>query len=121
MKEAFGYAAAALFDTICNVSTVSSKITEEIHAEAPNDIMLLYNWLEALLLKFELESKVFSRFDVSEISRRGNSLVLNAHVSGETYDKKRHGAKVEVKAVTLHKMEILPSSHLTVVRFILDL
>ena len=121
LEEAFGYAAAALFDTICNVSTISRKITEGMHAEAPDDIMLLYNWLEALLLKFELERRVFSSFDVSEISRREDNFVLDAEISGETYDKRKHGAKVEVKAVTLHKMEILPGSPLTVIRFILDL
>ena len=121
LEEAFAYAATALFDTICNVPSISTKITERIHAEAPNEIMLLYDWLEALLLKFELEGKVFSSFQVSQISRRENNLVLDAEVSGETYDRSKHGAKVEVKAVTLHKMEILPGSPLTVIRFILDL
>jgi len=121
LEEAFEYAATALFDTICNVSTISGKITERVHAEAPNDIMLLHNWLEALLLKFELEKRVFSGFDVSKISRRENNVILEAEVSGEAYDRKKHGAKVEVKAVTLHKMEILPGSPLTIIRFILDL
>jgi SHS2 domain-containing protein len=121
LEEAFAYAATALFDTICNVSAISSKLTERIHAEAPNEIMLLYDWLEALLLKFELESRVFSSFHVSEISRRQNNLILDAEVHGETFDKRKHGAKVEVKAVTLHRMEILPGGPLTVIRFILDL
>jgi SHS2 domain-containing protein len=121
IEEAFGYAAIALIDTMCNVDTVSRLMTEELHAEAPDEVILLYNWLELLLLKFELEHRVLSSFEGMKISRESSKFFLHTKAIGEMYDKKKHGAKVEVKAVTLHRMEVLPKARLTIVRFILDL
>jgi SHS2 domain-containing protein len=121
LEEAFAYAALSLFDTICNVNSISKSVSEEVQITAGNESRLLYDWLEALLLKFELERKVYSGFDVKKISRDGGSLKLRATISGERYDKSRHGAKVEVKAVTFHRMELLTNNRSVVLRFILDL
>ena len=120
LEESFGYAATAMFDTMCNIATVSNSLVERIHVEGSDEVSLLYDWLEALLLKFEIEGRVFSVFQ-ARIFRRGSLLVLDADAIGEMYDKKKHGSKVEVKAVTFHRMEILRRSPLTIVRFILDL
>ena len=121
IEEAFGYAATALIDTMCNVDTVSRSISEELRVEASDEVILLYNWLELLLLKFELEHRVLSSFEGMKISHESCKFFLHTKALGEMYDKKKHGAKVEVKAVTLHRMEVLTKDHLTVVRFILDL
>ena len=121
LEEAFAYAGLSLFDTLCNVDSISKSVSEDIQIEAGNESRLLYDWLEALLLKFELEGKVYSSFDVRKISNDGGSLKLHATISGETYDKRRHGAKVEVKAVTFHRMEVLTNSNSVVLRFLLDL
>ena len=106
---------------MCNVNAVSKSVSERIQIKAVNKLMLLYDWLEALLLKFELEGKVYSSFDVTKIAQEGESLELYANISGEIYDKNKHGAKVEVKAVTLHKMEIVTKNSSTILRFVLDL
>ena len=121
MEEAFGYAALSLFDCMCNVNSISRSVAEEIEVTAGNELRLLYDWLEALLLKFELEGKVYSGFDVTKISKDGASLSLHAIISGEKYDRRRHGAKVEVKAVTFHRMEVLTENASVVLRFVLDL
>jgi SHS2 domain-containing protein len=121
VEEAFVYAANALIDTMCNVGSVGRSMNEELHVEAPDEVMLLYNWLELLLLKFELEHRVFASFDMLRITSQGGKLILTAKASGEMYDRKKHGSKVEVKAVTLHKMEVSQKDHLAIVHFILDL
>ena len=121
IEEAFVYAAAGLTDTFCNFGTVGGSITEHLHVEASDDVILLHNWLEMLLLKFELDHKVFSSFQQLKIKRQNLTLFLEADAIGEIYDRKKHGAKVEVKAVTLHRMEVLRKEPLTIVRFILDL
>jgi len=119
LEESFAYAATALFDTICNVHAVSNSLVEKIHVEARDEVHLLYDWLEALLLKFEIGYHVFSIFQV-RITREDNCLILDAEAFGESYDRKKHGSKVEVKAVTFHRMEIVHAP-LFVARFILDL
>lgn len=121
LEEAFGTAGAALFDTMCNLESVRPKSTEEIKLSGKDEIALLHDWLEALLLKFELDGMVYSKFDVSPIEKSNDSLQSKAKVSGEKYERQRHGAKVEVKAVTLHRMEVLRDDSNTIVRFILDL
>jgi SHS2 domain-containing protein len=121
LEEAFAYAALALFDTMCNVNSVSKSMSERVLIRGVNELALLYDWLEALLLKFELEGKVYSSFDVRKVTHEREGLELDANISGEMYDKNKHGAKVEVKAVTFHKMEILTTSSSTILRFILDL
>lgn len=121
IEEAFAYAAIALIDTMCNVGAVAGFMNEDLHAEGPDEVILLYNWLELLLLKFELEHKVFSHFGMLKITRQSGKLLLDAKASGETYDREKHGAKVEVKAVTLHRMKVSRTDNLVIVHFILDL
>ena len=121
IEEAYAYAATALIDSTCNASAVEGALNEKLHVEAPNEILLLYNWLELLLLKFELEHRVFSSFGNLKITHQSGKVFLDTDASGEIYDKEKHGAKVEVKAVTFHRMEVSRMNNLVVVRFILDL
>ena len=121
LERAFEYAAVALVDTMCNVESVSAKVTETVEVDGEDEVILLNRWLEAVLLKFELERKVFSQFTVQPIQRRPAGFHLSARISGEMYDGKKHGAKVEVKAVTFHKMEIEREGPVTTLRFIVDL
>jgi SHS2 domain-containing protein len=120
LESAFEYAAEALFDTMCNVKSVSPRITEAVEVSGEDEVILLNRWLEALLLKFELENKVFSKFAVQPIQKISTGFHLGAQISGEMYDARKHGAKVEVKAVTFHKMEIERRDGITL-RFIVDL
>jgi len=119
-ENALENAALALFDTMCNVNRVSAELQEEVTVQGADQLELLYNWLECLLLKFELEHKVYNKFHVSLVSDQG-ALTLTAKIQGEAFNRQKHGAKVEVKAVTYHKMEIFQDGKMTVVRFIVDL
>ena len=121
LEQAFEYAGTALFDTMCDVKSISSKHTEEIEVSGNDEVRLLYDWLESLLLKFELDGRVYSMFGVAPIKKSAETLQTKARISGEEYDKEKHGAKVEVKAVTYHKMEIFRGDSNATVRFILDL
>jgi SHS2 domain-containing protein len=120
LEEAFEYAAMALFDTMCDLKEISPEHAESVEVRGADEVALLHNWLESLLLKFELEGKVFSRFEVT-LTRLPNLLQANAQIYGERYKKQKHGAKVEVKAVTVHRMEVVRSAPMTSVRYILDL
>ncbi len=113
-------AGLALFDTLCDLSSVAHELHDVIAVEGLDELELVYNWLEALLLKFELERKVYSKLRVS-VSKEPRSFRLRAHAYGEFFDRRKHGAKVEVKAVTYHRMEVSRRERLVVVRFILDL
>ncbi len=121
LEEALERAGMALFDTMCDLKSISPDRVEDVEVTGADEVALLYNWLETLLLKFELERKVYSKFKVTLTKRPSNSLQVNAKIYGETYDKQKHGAKVEVKAVTYHRMEVARDGDNTTLRFILDL
>jgi len=121
IEKALESAGKALFDTLCDANSIEARLSERIAVEGHDEIALLHEWLEALLLKFELEQKVYSRFQVDALARSSGGISATANIFGELYDKRKHGAKVEVKAVTYHRMEVLRDGDTTTLRFILDL
>ena len=121
LEEALEFAAMALFDTMCDLNSISTEHVEKVEITAPDEVALLHNWLETLLLKFELEHKVFAKFKVTLDRKLSNRIQAFAMVYGETYEKRKHGAKVEVKAVTLHRIEVVHCDGAAIIRFILDL
>lgn len=120
-EEALENAALALFDTMCDLNSISRELHDVIIVEGADELELLYDWLESLLLKFELERKVYNNFRVSLTKAPKGGLKVTAEADGELFDRKRHHAKVEVKAVTYHRMEVAHEGDVTIVRFILDL
>jgi len=120
LAEAFENAALAMFETMAYTERVKDLEEESVEVEGDDEEALLYSWLEELLLKFEIEGKLYSRFKVDEIRTSPEGYVLEARIWGEPYDRERHGSKTDVKAVTYHRMEILRNDMVTV-KYILDI
>ncbi len=121
LEEAFGNAGAAMTDVMTELKTVEPRNEENFVVEAHDESALLYNWLEELLLEFELKGKLYSRFEVLHIQETSFGFRLEAKAWGEAYDSKKHPSKVGIKAATYHQMEILKEPGSVVVRFILDI
>lgn len=121
LERAFGQAGRALFDTMLHIENVAPKLGDNVSVSGHDEKELLYNWLEELLLRFELKSTAYSVFDVTSIVENAGIFRLEANIRGETYDRDRHGSKTEVKGVTYHLMEITRSADQVRVRFLLDL
>ena len=119
-EQALESAGLALFDLMVDTKSISPTLTDEIEIRGADDVTLLLNWLEALLLKFELDGRVYSRFKVNPLKFK-DELRGSAKLTGEPYDRRKHGSKVEVKAVTFHRMEVVRGKSSTTARFILDL
>jgi SHS2 domain-containing protein len=92
-----------------------------VEVEAHDEYALLYNWLERLLVKFDLTDNLYSRFKVFSIEETSSGLKLKAKIWGEPLDLAKHPRKVGVKAVTYHRMEILKKPKSVIVKFILDI
>ncbi|MDH5481777.1 MAG: archease [Candidatus Bathyarchaeota archaeon] len=121
LTEAFENAALAMFHVMTEVEKVNPKIEDYVEVEAHDEYALLYNWLEALLVKFEIKRTLFSKFEVSDLRKTSNGFRLKAKIFGEKYDPKKHPQKVGVKAVTYHRMEIIREPSKVTLRFILDI
>jgi SHS2 domain-containing protein len=121
LAEAFENAAVAMFDVMTEVEKVSPTAGDHVEAEGQDEYALLYNWLEALLVKSEINEMLYSRFEISKIKTTSEGFGLRAKIWGEKLDLKKHLQKVGVKAVTYHRMEIIKEPGKVTLKFILDI
>lgn len=104
LEEMLVNAASALFNAMIDTSTVQVQETWRVELKAEDVERLAYEWLSELVYLFEVESAVFSRFQVR--LGRDKGWRLEAEVGGERIDLQRHAFDTEVKAVTLHEFEV---------------
>jgi SHS2 domain-containing protein len=121
LKEAFENAALAMFEVMTNTEKVSPDIADSVEVEAEDEYALLYSWLEALLVKFETENMLYSKFEVVGINETSEGFSIKATILGEKFDVEKHIQKVGVKAVTYHRMEIIKEIDKVTLEFILDI
>jgi len=121
LEEAFENAALATFETMTDTEKVEPRVEDEIEVEGHDEKELLYNWLEGLIVKFEITENLYSRFKVSTIRKSPNGLEMKAKIWGEPFNPDKHPQKVGVKAITYHQMEISKKPEAVTVRFILDI
>lgn len=121
LEEAFENAAYATFEIMTDVKRVKPKIEDIIAVEGHDEQELLYNWIEALIVKFDITGHLYSRFKIACIEKINSDFRLKANVWGEPFDAERHPSKIGIKAVTYHQMKIVKKSSKVMVRFLLDL
>lgn len=121
LTATFEDAAFAMFDVMTDPAAVGSELTDDFEVIAHDEVSLLHDWLEQLLVKFDLEGKIYSRFEVKKIDTQNGDLRLVAKAHGGLFRRGIHPAKVEVKAVTYHRMEVGATREGYVARYILDL
>ena len=93
--EAFEQAALALTAVITNPEGVAPQELVQIRGEAPDDEMLLTDWLNALVYEMAIRGMLFSRFNVQLSGSQ-----LQAQALGEPISLRRHRPAVEVKGAT---------------------
>ena len=120
-ERAFAQAAEGFYETMLNFEKIDPTVEANVRADGHDKKELLYNWLETLLLEFDIKEMVYASYDISIASDGPTLFKLRAKVRGEKYDRSKHGAKTEVKGVTYHLMTIEERAKQTRVRFILDL
>ena len=121
MEEAYANAALAMFETMTDSNKIAQTHQETLEVEAEDQYALLYNWLEALLVKFETENMLFSKFEITDWKETAETFKFKAKVWGEKFDPKKHPQKVGVKAVTYHLMVVIREPQKVVLEFILDI
>lgn len=121
LEEAFENAALATSEVMTDTRKVKPKVEEQVEVKAKDEYALLYNWLEEIIVKFDIENRLYSRFKVSTIKSTSDGFKLKAKIWGESFDPERHSQKVGVKAVTYHRMAIIKKPNMVTVKFILDI
>ncbi len=121
MEEAYENAALAMFETMTDSDKIDQTQEQTLEVEAEDQYALLYNWLEALLVKFETENMLFSKFQIMNWQETAELFRFKAKIWGEKFNPQKHPQKVGVKAITYHRMVIIKEKDNVVLEFILDI
>ncbi len=100
-EAAFAQAAIALTAAVTEPESVAPQVPVNVECEAPDDELLLVDWLNALVYEMATRNMLFSRFEVSI-----GDHALRASAWGETVDVARHQPAVEVKGATLTALSV---------------
>lgn len=120
LEESFENAAKALEDTMVDIRTIRTQIKDQIKVDGLDKKELLYQWLEALIIKQDTEGMLYSKFDC-KISEKENGFTLESTVSGEKFDPKIHEERTAIKAPTYHEMSIIEGPRRVTLKFLIDL
>lgn len=93
--------AEGLTAIVCDPADVRARIAVSVFCEAPDDALLLVDWLNAVVYEMSTRAMLFSHFDVHLSGR-----ALEATLWGEKVDRERHRPVVEVKGATYTALEI---------------
>ncbi len=121
IQEAFENAASAMFEVMTDTTKITPVQEDTVEVEAEDEYALLYNWLEALLVKFDVDGMLYSKFQITNLADTGEAFRLKASAWGEKFNVEKHPQKVAVKAVTYHRMEIIKEHDKITLEFILDI
>ena len=100
--QAFEQAALALTAVIVAPDAVAARDTVAIYCEAPDDELLLAEWLNAVIYEMSARRMLFSEF---EVRLRGDGQ-LSGTARGEPVDQARHHPAVEVKGATYTTLRV---------------
>jgi len=103
LADTFEMAATAMFDIITDSSIIGGVGEYNIQLSADSIEELLVDFLSELLFLHDAYGLVFDSFQI-EIKEEKH--LLNASITGEVFNDKKHKRGNEIKAVTYHLLEI---------------
>lgn len=98
----FETAAKGYYSFIIEKGDIQPKKLWKVKISAPDRESLLVKWLNELIYLFETESIICSEISVNKISQTK----MEAEIRGEIYDEKKHVLGIDIKATTMHGLEI---------------
>jgi SHS2 domain-containing protein len=105
LAQSFEQAALALAAAVVDPHHVAERDTVEIACEAPNEELLLVDWLNALIFEMTTRDLCFGRFSVQI-----DGLRLRGRGYGERLDPDKHEIGIEPKGATLTALRVAHES-----------
>lgn len=103
--QAFEQAALALTAVVTDPRAIEARQGIDVECEAPDDELLLADWLNSLIFEMSTRKMLFSRFSVQLDGRR-----LRGQAWGESVDPARHHPAVEIKGATYTALRVAQES-----------
>jgi tRNA nucleotidyltransferase (CCA-adding enzyme) len=101
VATAFENSALAMTAVMLDPADVKPRQMVRITCEAPDQEILLVDWLNALIFEMSTRKMIFSEFNVSLENGR-----LEAEARGETIDVEKHAPAVEIKGATFTELKV---------------
>jgi SHS2 domain-containing protein len=105
LEGALEEAARALTAIVIEPGTLSDRDQVEIACEAPDEELLLVDWLNAVIFEMSTRRMAFGRFEV-QVGRGGGKLTLHAKARGQAVDPERQELDVEPKGATYTALRV---------------
>ena len=100
-QSAFEQAALAMTAVVSDPASVAPDVEVRMSCEAPDEELLLVDWLNALIYEMATRHMLFSRFEV-HLDRTQ----LEGRAWGEKVDSTRHSPAVEIKGATYTALHV---------------
>lgn len=100
-EAAFAQAAIAMMAVVTDPASVLVREAVAVTCQAPDDALLLADWLNALVYEMATRRMLFGRFEVTIEGER-----LRGTAWGEPIDVARHRPAVEVKGATYTELDV---------------
>ena len=100
LLKLFAHAAEALvfvFADPCQIEKTEKRVIKLPGTDFEN---LMVKWLSEILYLFEVKGFLGKEFNITSLDKN----YLRAEIKGETYKRKKHLLKTEIKAVTYHQL-----------------
>src|SRR2546430_16963920 len=91
LARAFAQAAEGVYKPMLNLETINQIVENSVEADGHDKKELLYNWLEQLLLEFDIKEMVYGSYDISIKFKAPALFKLLAKMKGEKYYKGKNG------------------------------
>jgi len=120
LEEAFENVGLSLFAMMTEIENVEPRNKIELEVIGEDIEALLFEWLSELIAQFDITHLLMSKFIIT-IKRSEKGILLNAEAWGEELDPRKHISKVDVKAATYDRMEIIEKPKNVIIRYVVDL
>jgi SHS2 domain-containing protein len=101
LEQAFEQTAVAMTAVITSPDQVSASKAVLIRCEAPDNELLLLDWINELVYEMAVQDLLFKRYQVTI-----NNGLLSATAFGEVVDRQKHQPAVEIKGATFTELRV---------------
>jgi SHS2 domain-containing protein len=112
----FERAGLGVLELMADLDGVEVRERRRLALEAPGLEELFRDWLQALLVGFQMDRFAVAEIDVEAVDERR----VAAALGGEALDPARHPVHTEIKGVTYHALAVERTADGWQARFILD-
>jgi len=121
LEEAFENVGLSLFAMMTEIKDVDPLEKIELEVIGEDKEALLFEWLSELIAQFDITHLLMSNFKIKNIKSSKKGMLLKAEAWGEELDRRKHVSKVDVKAATYNRMEIIEKPNNVIIRYVVDL